>query len=219
MGVEQHERPNGERWLQRFQRGSPLVSTVLLAVTLSTLLSMIWLLPEPTLFQRQLARAVLSICLASLAIFVMGGVILRGTVSGFTISAGGGMAILVIFMWLYDPFPTPTLNVGSPEWKGGVVLGELISQLSEAYAQGETSERIEIDPAHSDEVIKFSPGPADWAGNTWTSLVQRICDVNPCLKCTPTDPKTLRLSILGPVQKHCSDPACQNYWYTCKSTP
>jgi hypothetical protein len=174
--------------------------------------------PEPSDFQRQIARWILAICLASLEIFLVGGIILRGSIDGFRISAGGGAAILIASALWFNPFPGRSIPLGSAEWKGGVTLGALVIELREAYADGRIKDKIEVDPAHSDEVMNFLPGPADWTGKTWIQLFQRICTVNRCLKCNILPGgESLRLSVaIDSVSKHCVDNACSSYWYTCK---
>lgn len=200
------------------QTGSAVASGVFGGALLIMLLAMFWLVPEPTLFQRQLARWTVAICSAFLSLFLVGGIVLKGSISGWSISAVGGIAVFVFLIAVVNPFPGESLPPRHVEWAGGQKLGSLIISVNQAYADGRISERVQVSAADQDGIFNFRPGQNKWTGRSWIELLQKVTITNSCIGAQVMDRgKTIRLRLVGPLQRHCASQSCASYWYLCKS--
>lgn len=205
-----------DAWLRRFQQGSPIASAVFGAALLIVLIGIFFAVPNPTDFQRQIARWIVAISSSFLALFFVGGIIVRGSIKGIQITAVGSIGLFVLLVALVDPFPKVSAPPGTPVWAGGSKLRGLLTELADAYADGRIMERITIDPTYRDAVLNFKLESAEWTGRTWVELLQRICLVTSCLKCTLLNKSTLEVGVSAAIEKHCIDAQCGDYWYTCK---
>jgi len=110
-----------DKVLTIYQRGSSPASWVFGLILLCVFITMLFLMPHPTDFQRNVARFLAAISGGFLAFFFVGGVILSGGLGGVTIGAAGGFAIFVAMQFLVHPFPSPEVDATTllKEWRGG----------------------------------------------------------------------------------------------------
>jgi len=202
-----------------YQKGSRSASWVFGLILLAVLILMFFFVPNPTDFQRGLARFFLALSAGFLAFFFVGGVILSGGWGGVTIGAAGGFAVFVGIQFFFDPFP-PT-NIGPDallkEWKGGQRLGSLIETLRKKALTNEVTERVVVEAANRTEIENLKPTLDRVTGKTWSEVFERISEYLSCLRCTVSpDRATITLSLSGEVVKTCEDGDCKNFAYQCK---
>ncbi len=210
-----------DEWLKKFQKGS-LVASFIFTIPLTVyLVAVAWYLPQPSDFQRQIAHFIAALDAALISVFLVGGIIvIWKTRWGLSISAGAGFAVLVLMLFVpqLNPFPAPSRPVGQPTFLGER-LGTLLDILDERYASGEARERVLLKPEQRGTISNFALGSREWTGETWLKLVDRICQVNRCLRCSLSpDSLTLRLEVVEQTEKTCLDADCKEYRYACKKS-
>lgn len=201
-----------DRAVRVFQKGSPAASWVFGSFLLLTLVTIFFVVPNPTDFQRGLARFFLALTSGLFAFFFVGGVVLSGGWKGITIGAAGGFALFVALQFWFDPFPGTPSNRESElkEWKGGQRLGSLIATLQGKALTGEIDERVIVDPKQKAEIENLKVVFDRVTGKTWADVFERVCGTLHCLGCEiAADRKMIRLSLRGAVRK-------ENSLYVCR---
>lgn len=195
---------------------STILVILLLLLLLFVLFYLLFRLPEPSHFQRQVARVIVAFASGLLAYFFVGTIVIAGTAWGFRISAGAGFALFILVMFVVNPFEPPRLPKGQPAFFGET-LGGLAALVDEAYAAQETTERIVLDPTQADQLYNFALEKREWTDRTWLDLAQRICSFHACLQCEKLqDPNSVRIRVRGQVEKRCLDAECLRYTFSCK---
>jgi peptidoglycan hydrolase-like protein with peptidoglycan-binding domain len=87
--------------------GSSAAAWILGSTLLLLLVAVIFVLPEPSLFQQGLVHFFIDLTGALLSYFFFGGFTFRGRVAGFTV-AGGGAFVVFVFLAMIDPFASKT---------------------------------------------------------------------------------------------------------------
>lgn len=208
-----------DKALTVYQKGSQPASWVFGSIILLVLIVMFFLVPNPTEFQRGLARFFVALSAGFLAFFLVGGVLLSGGWGGITIGAAGGFAVFVGIQFFFDPFPAGKVGPEAllKEWKGGQRLGSLVETLRGKALTSEVEERILVDPAKKVEIENLRTTFLQVTGKTWAEVFEKICDFHSCLRCQiSADKKTIGLSLSGEVVKRCEDADCQNFTFACK---
>jgi hypothetical protein len=153
-------------------------------------------------------------------LFLVGGLFLNGTLRGFGVGAGGGVAVFFLMQFVVNPVPGCTgPTAKGVEWTGGEQLGALIDTLRRQRAAGQTLvPRIEVSPADEDRITHFNPKLDRVAGKSWPEVFQRICDsTNGCLVCEISkDRETVKLSTQGNWTKTATEGDPKNYSYACR---
>jgi len=222
---------NNEEWLKQFRRSSVLASFIFGIPLLIALFCLQFYLPEPSHFQRQIARVIVAFTSGFFAYFFVGSVVVTGTIWGLRISATAGFALFSVVMFIYNPFALPEFPKGQATFSGET-LGGLVTIVDEAYANQETAERIVLELGQADRLRNFALQKRDWTGQTWAQLAQRICTIHACLKCEstlgsrlhvllgrrldPWLPESITIKAVGELEKRCLDPGCVHYTYSCK---
>jgi peptidoglycan hydrolase-like protein with peptidoglycan-binding domain len=98
----------GNRATYVHSKGNVVASWVFGSFLLVILLAIIFILPEPSDFQRSLIRFFMALGAAFLSFFFVGGVVLRGNVAGQAIGGGGGFVLFILLQFLVDPFAIKT---------------------------------------------------------------------------------------------------------------
>lgn len=93
----------------KHKTGNTLASAIAGGGILVFLMIIIFVLQEPSGFQRQMLRFFVALCAALFAHFFVGGVVLQGSVAGSRIGAGGGFALFVLVLFVVDPLKAQTV--------------------------------------------------------------------------------------------------------------
>lgn len=202
--------------LKIYQKGSLWFSAILVVPLTAFLIYSAAYWADPTEFQRQVVRFIAAVDAGLLAVFLVGGILLRWKAWGLSISAGAGFALFVLMMFVpqTNPFPPPARVSGQPTFRGDS-LGTLLEILEEKYAAGEIQTKVSVDAGQRDQISNFGLGAAEWTGKTWVELIQRICNVHTCLRCTAAGVEAVSLGVSGKIEKQCQDEACVEYRYRC----
>ena len=182
------------------------------ASLLIVLFVMFFFVPNPTAFQRGLARFFLALSAGFFAFFFVGGVVLSGGWRGLTIGAAGGFALFVAIQFFVDPFPVAPGGPGAElrEWKGGRRLGSLIETLRAKRLTGEVEEQVKVAPQQRTEIENLKTDFEIVSGRNWAEVFERICSAIGCLRCdVSADRKTIGLSLGGEVERHESLYVCK----------
>src|SRR5262245_12071212 len=98
-------------WMPRKSRdriversGSAVASWVLGGILLAVLVAIVFIIPEPTEFQRGVTRFFMALTAGCFAYFFVGGVVLKGTVGGQRIGATGGFVLFLLIQFVVEPF-------------------------------------------------------------------------------------------------------------------
>lgn len=91
------------------RKGNVIASAIAGGAILLFLAVVIFVMPEPTDFQRGVLRFFIAIAAAMLATFFLGGVVLQGNLAGSKVGAGGGFALFILIQFLFDPLKIQTI--------------------------------------------------------------------------------------------------------------
>jgi len=89
--------------LFRDRKGDVIASAIAGGAILLFLAVIVFVMPEPTDFQRGILRFFIAIAAAMLATFFLGGVVLQGNLAGSKVGAGGGFALFILIQFVFDP--------------------------------------------------------------------------------------------------------------------
>jgi hypothetical protein len=118
------------------------------------LLTFTLLVPHPTPSQMAVVQFVMALTAGFLSVFLLGGVILNGTLAGWTISATSGVALFV----LLEMFPNPLLKP-SPQLAEGLAQRTPVSETQNPTPQaGEGPEGPDRDRLYTDEIACHNEG-------------------------------------------------------------
>lgn len=86
---------------------------IIMSATLGTslvifLMAIVFLLPNPSDFQRSVIRLFMALGVMFLSYFAVGWVVLKGTLRGQVISASGGFVLFILTQFIFDPFTLRT---------------------------------------------------------------------------------------------------------------
>lgn len=119
MNPDPHNKPqSASSTLHNYQATSPIASWIFGGLILAFLMIIVFAPVEPSKFP--IIRFLMALSAGFFAVFFVGGVLLRGTLNGFFISATGGFVLFVLIQFVFDPFrvlpstlsgPTPTPTV------------------------------------------------------------------------------------------------------------
>lgn len=90
--------------LQFYQSSSTAASWIFGSILLLFLILIVFLLPNPTSFQKDTIRFLMALTGALFSIFFVGGVLLKGSLGGLAVSATGGFVLFILLQFMYDPF-------------------------------------------------------------------------------------------------------------------
>jgi peptidoglycan hydrolase-like protein with peptidoglycan-binding domain len=91
------------------RKGNVIASAIAGGAILLFLAVVIFVMPEPTDFQRGVLRFFIAIAGALLATFFLGGVVLQGNLAGSKVGAGGGFALFILIQFVFDPLKIQTI--------------------------------------------------------------------------------------------------------------
>jgi len=92
----------------RNQRGNAVASWVIGGSLLIVLVVVLFFIPEPTPFQRDITRYIMALLAAFFSYFFLGGVILRGNLAGQIFGSSGGFALFILVAFVVTPFDIKT---------------------------------------------------------------------------------------------------------------
>lgn len=87
---------------------APIASWIFGSLLLLFLLGIIILRPALSDDQRVMIRFLMSLISAFFALFFVGGVLMKGTIKGFALSATGGFVLFILLQFIYNPFEALT---------------------------------------------------------------------------------------------------------------
>lgn len=90
------------------QSGSAKASWIFGGLLLAVLVVVLFAIPEPTPFQRDITRYIMALLAAFFAYFFVGGVVLQGKLAGQIVGAGGGFALFILVAFVATPFNIKT---------------------------------------------------------------------------------------------------------------
>ena len=96
-------------FLFKDRKGNVIASAIAGGAILLFLAVVIFVMPEPTGFQRGVLRFFIAIAAAMLATFFLGGVVLQGNLAGSKVGAGGGFALFILIQFVFDPLKIQTI--------------------------------------------------------------------------------------------------------------
>ena len=149
----------------RHQSGNAKASWVFGGLLLAVLVVVLFALPEPTPFQRDITRYIMALLAAFFAYFFVGGVVLQGNLAGHIVGAGGGFALFILVAFVVTPFDIKTsitdavpgllpaddtvadaqrTLVQSGFYKG-LITGKADSQTREAIRKFQASKNMKVD--------------------------------------------------------------------------
>jgi putative peptidoglycan binding protein/glycosyl hydrolase family 46 len=85
------------------RKGNVIASALTGGAILAFLAAAVFVMPEPSDFQRGVMRFFIAISAALLATFFLGGVVLQGNLAGSRVGAGGGFALFILIQFVFDP--------------------------------------------------------------------------------------------------------------------
>jgi len=155
-------------------------------------------------------RFLIAIAGGFLAALITGYLKIGGEQHGFQISAGGGLAVFILLLYL-NPVRTPTVPPTPPTFEGEN-LGDFVDLLQQAYAEGKTTERISINTTNAERLRRFHLSVNKVSAKTWVEVAKRICNVNSCLVCQTRDKDGIEIDLRSEPIK-CS--ANNHTYYVC----
>jgi hypothetical protein len=115
------------------RKGNLVVSVIAGSAIMLFLAVIVFLMPEPTAFQRGVLRFFIAVGAAMLATFFLGGVVLQGNLAGSKVGAGGGFALFILIQFVFDPLQIQTVAAdAAPQI---VPPREEVKQAQEALSQ------------------------------------------------------------------------------------
>ncbi|MFC5477774.1 peptidoglycan-binding protein [Massilia suwonensis] len=91
------------------RKGNLVASAIAGGAIMLFLAVIIFVMPEPTTFQRGVLRFFIAVGAAMLATFFLGGVVLQGNLAGSKVGAGGGFALFILIQFVFDPLTIQTV--------------------------------------------------------------------------------------------------------------
>ena len=91
------------------RKGNVIASAITGGAILLFLAVIVFVMPEPTGFQRGVLRFFIAVAAAMLATFFLGGVVLQGSLAGSRVGAGGGFALFILIQFVFDPLKIQTV--------------------------------------------------------------------------------------------------------------
>ena len=91
------------------RKGNVIAAAIAGGAILLFLAVIVFVIPEPTDFQRGVLRFFIAIGAAMLATFFLGGVVLQGNLAGSRVGAGGGFALFILIQFVFDPLKIQTI--------------------------------------------------------------------------------------------------------------
>lgn len=91
------------------RKGNVAASAIAGGAILVFLAIVVFIMPEPTAFQRGVLRFFIAVGAAMLSTFFLGGVALQGSLAGSKVGAGGGFALFILIQFVFDPLKIQTV--------------------------------------------------------------------------------------------------------------